>query len=554
MLWALATLEIRPPELWLEAFVEESFTQLPYAAPQHFSNLVAGFSKLGRLPPEAWQDRFFLETRPQLLAFKAPELAQMMYAFGVSRVTPPQQWMSQFMMATHAKAEFLTPHGLANLMFGVSRIGFRPNPKWLASMADTAVTLTPAMTALDISTILTAFEKLGHAVPPEFAALGDDAVAAVALLRSGSGDGDSESSVTRATGSRMPSAAAQISGAFLAPSHVRTILHARERRGASARAGRSLLLRRPPPTPPTTTPALPLTGAEAASLAGSDDAVSTGSQAASASGIGGWSSKGSSLPTSQQPHQRRAGGNSTHQQENKAAGEARSAMSGSPGSEGAEVQQSQTGAPVVRKGKKVSPVSAFPLLLARTFVEGQQAPAKPGAVLYSGDGVSDTPATSKRGRPSKAKAAAKQPDTDAAPSSTLQPHAVSSKAEDASPAAATNLTIAQHSQPLAESVGPAPHHSMSPLLPDLLSTATQLTFDVQASEPISNHSSQQPAASVSHTASDVKIREEHAPAAAPLTMAQAPFYVNEDLRSGSKRRNTLRKKLAAAANVDTDEE
>ena len=57
MLWALARLRLTPPEPWLAAFVEESFTQLPRFSPQHLANTLWAFARLSRCPPAPWLDR-----------------------------------------------------------------------------------------------------------------------------------------------------------------------------------------------------------------------------------------------------------------------------------------------------------------------------------------------------------------------------------------------------------------------------------------------------------------------------------------------------------------
>ena len=52
MLWALGTLKLYPPDTWLEAMYEESFSQLPYFTTQNCANTVWGWARLSHWPPE----------------------------------------------------------------------------------------------------------------------------------------------------------------------------------------------------------------------------------------------------------------------------------------------------------------------------------------------------------------------------------------------------------------------------------------------------------------------------------------------------------------------
>ncbi len=61
MVWALGRLQLWPPEPWLAALVEESFTQLPRFSSQHLANTMWGFAQLSRCPPEPWMDRWETE-------------------------------------------------------------------------------------------------------------------------------------------------------------------------------------------------------------------------------------------------------------------------------------------------------------------------------------------------------------------------------------------------------------------------------------------------------------------------------------------------------------
>ncbi|KAG2494130.1 hypothetical protein HYH03_007768 [Edaphochlamys debaryana] len=183
-LWAAARLGLRPPEPWMAAFVEESFTQLPRCSPQHLANLVWAFAKIGRRPPEPWMDRFFLESRPLLLSFKASELAQAAMAFGIARTEPPRQWANQLLLASLSKLEFCRPQELCNILWGLSRINFHPKQHWLDEASAVAARHAAAGTLsyMDLVTLDRAFAsfsaKLPEAVVAALEAAGATGVAA----------------------------------------------------------------------------------------------------------------------------------------------------------------------------------------------------------------------------------------------------------------------------------------------------------------------------------------------------------------------------------------
>ncbi|GIL58675.1 hypothetical protein Vafri_13671 [Volvox africanus] len=167
VIWSLARLQLRPPEPWMAAFVEESFTQLPRFTPQHLANTIWGFARLSRCPPEPWMDRFFLESRPLLLSFKTGELAMLAMALGIARLDPPRQWLNQMLVASYPKLEHCRAQELANLVWGFWRVFFKPPQRWLDAVATAASRLTDqgAMTNTDLITLGRAFSAFGAELP-----------------------------------------------------------------------------------------------------------------------------------------------------------------------------------------------------------------------------------------------------------------------------------------------------------------------------------------------------------------------------------------------------
>ncbi|GLI59605.1 hypothetical protein VaNZ11_001535, partial [Volvox africanus] len=167
VIWSLARLQLRPPEPWMAAFVEESFTQLPHFTPQHLANTIWGFARLSRCPPEPWMDRFFLESRPLLLSFKTGELGMLAMALGIARLDPPRQWLNQMLVASYSKLEHCRAQELANLVWGFWRLFFKPPQRWLDAVATAASRLTGqgAMTNTDLITLGRAFSAFGAELP-----------------------------------------------------------------------------------------------------------------------------------------------------------------------------------------------------------------------------------------------------------------------------------------------------------------------------------------------------------------------------------------------------
>ncbi|KAL6758814.1 hypothetical protein V8C86DRAFT_3202912 [Haematococcus lacustris] len=160
-LWALATLRVRPPPAWLQAYLSASAPQLSRAAPQALANMgwalavveapvagspwAAAFWQASALQASASPPR---SPGPDALAdaalgclqdCQAQDLANILWALAKLRARPSPEWMTAWLAAVGRRlggsAPFPAPE-LSALLVGLAHLGFQPGPASLAPLLE----------------------------------------------------------------------------------------------------------------------------------------------------------------------------------------------------------------------------------------------------------------------------------------------------------------------------------------------------------------------------------------------------------------------------------
>ncbi|KXZ45649.1 hypothetical protein GPECTOR_52g49 [Gonium pectorale] len=141
-LWALAALDVRPSEAWLEAFLDASARRMAPAlapaggspfGPQALSTMLGALARLRYRPPYPWIARFLEVCRKELASFDPQSTTTL--AWGLARLSfrPPGKWAAAFAAASRRQLRAMPPLGLSLLLWSVARWRITMPMPWVRS-------------------------------------------------------------------------------------------------------------------------------------------------------------------------------------------------------------------------------------------------------------------------------------------------------------------------------------------------------------------------------------------------------------------------------------
>ncbi|GIL56679.1 hypothetical protein Vafri_11999 [Volvox africanus] len=159
VLWALSSLDIRPSQAWLAAYLEAAGQRLTAAllesqpfGPQSLAMMVGALARLRYRPPSAWMVRFMEVCRKELPLFGPHSACVLAWSLVRLSYKPRGHWRRDFAACTQRLLPDMDPLGLCLLMWSLASWRSCPPLPWLqAALAVSAGHLRTANQAWERS-------------------------------------------------------------------------------------------------------------------------------------------------------------------------------------------------------------------------------------------------------------------------------------------------------------------------------------------------------------------------------------------------------------------
>eukprot|EP00775_Hariotina_reticulata_P006973 gene6973-7187_t len=169
-LWALVRLRQRPGSSWLVAAMAGSWAVLRSAGAQELSNMLWGWAKLGVTPTPAWVADWLRAMNRAMSSYCAPALASSVYALAVLRFRPPQVWCEALLCESQRQMAAFGAQELSNLIWALAVLQLHPGREWLQDFEMQAAAEAGSFNAQELSVVCWSLARLGHVPPPDWLA------------------------------------------------------------------------------------------------------------------------------------------------------------------------------------------------------------------------------------------------------------------------------------------------------------------------------------------------------------------------------------------------
>ncbi|GLI65254.1 hypothetical protein VaNZ11_008741 [Volvox africanus] len=138
VLWALSSLDVRPSQAWLAAFLEAAGQRLTAAllesqpfGPQSLAMMVGALARLRYRPPSAWMVRFMEVCRKELPLFGPHSVCVLAWSLVRLSYKPRGNWRRDFAARTQRLLPDMDPLGLCLLMWSLASWRSCPPLPWI---------------------------------------------------------------------------------------------------------------------------------------------------------------------------------------------------------------------------------------------------------------------------------------------------------------------------------------------------------------------------------------------------------------------------------------
>ncbi|GLC74156.1 hypothetical protein PLESTF_001468000 [Pleodorina starrii] len=139
VLWALSSMDVRPSQAWLEAFLEASGRRMAAAltdssqpfGPQSLAMLLGAMARLRYRPPASWMHCFMEVCRKELPAFGPHSACVLAWSLVRLSYRPRGDWRRAFAAGTQHLLPAMSPLGLCLLLWSLASWRSRPTRAWL---------------------------------------------------------------------------------------------------------------------------------------------------------------------------------------------------------------------------------------------------------------------------------------------------------------------------------------------------------------------------------------------------------------------------------------
>ncbi|EFJ52659.1 hypothetical protein VOLCADRAFT_85860 [Volvox carteri f. nagariensis] len=168
-LWACARLRIFPTKMWLSAFFDASYRQLPYFKPVDLSQTLWALARLQAAPPPAWVASVMVRLQHSATMFSPVEVATTMWALaklGVRGRQMPGEVLALFFIATDRRLSSFKPQELCSMILALAHMRRRPDKEWAAEFLKVTYHRLASMSGWCLATVAWSLAELSLMPPP----------------------------------------------------------------------------------------------------------------------------------------------------------------------------------------------------------------------------------------------------------------------------------------------------------------------------------------------------------------------------------------------------
>jgi hypothetical protein len=183
-LWAVATMQYRPQEQWLNMVEERCCCLLQQQASQHGLQQQAGrtagahqahftskglhqllwsMAKLQWMPEQRFLSLFWAVSSTQLPHMTPHGTSGILWAAASLEVSPPEHWVQSWLHVTQQQLaeRRCGDQDVSNALWGVVKLGVRPSQAWLEVAMDASGAVLAGAGSQELSVMLWSWAKLG---------------------------------------------------------------------------------------------------------------------------------------------------------------------------------------------------------------------------------------------------------------------------------------------------------------------------------------------------------------------------------------------------------